>query len=62
MTCRAAYAEIGGLLEQISSKEMDATEKVRILGELTRREEDAVGSIERLLDGLSRPERVGATP
>ncbi|MCX6841752.1 MAG: hypothetical protein NTX53_05675 [candidate division WOR-3 bacterium] len=57
----AAYAEIGGLLERIASKELDATEKVRIVGELKLREEDAVGRIERLPDGLSRQERVGTT-
>jgi hypothetical protein len=45
----AAYAEIGGLLERIADKEMPTADKVRIAGDLKRRELAAVAQVEQLL-------------
>jgi hypothetical protein len=48
----AAYAEIGGLLAKIASKEMDPSDKARIALDLKRLEGAAVGRIEQLLTRL----------
>ncbi len=50
----SGYKEIAARLEKVSNKDMDAGEKVRIIGEAKTMEQEAIGNVGKLLQALDR--------